>query len=92
MIGHLQRNKLARTLPLVMLVHSVDSLRLLQAIQRWAAEHSHRQSILIEVNVSADSEKHGFDPTAVLDAVAQASESRGRMCKDSCAWPVVKAD
>src|SRR5690348_3141111 len=35
-IGHLQRNKLERTLPLVTLVHSVDSLRLLQSTEAWA--------------------------------------------------------
>lgn len=88
MIGHLQRNKLARTLPLVAFVQSVDSLRLLQAIQQWAARHERRLPILIEVNVSADPEKHGFAPTEVLNAVVHASESawvepQGLMCMAS---------
>jgi pyridoxal phosphate enzyme (YggS family) len=88
MIGHLQRNKLARTLPVVSLVQSVDSLRLLRAIQKWAAQHDRCVPILIEVNVSADPEKHGFDPATVIDAVGQASESanvepQGLMCMAS---------
>src|SRR6516225_4905903 len=38
LIGHLQRNKVERTLPLVSLIHSVDSLRLLAAINEAAAQ------------------------------------------------------
>ncbi len=88
LIGHLQRNKITRTLPLVTLVQSVDSLRLLQAITQWATAHERTVPILIEVNVSADAEKHGFDPVTVGDAVHQANESpwldpQGLMCMAS---------
>ncbi len=73
-IGHLQRNKLRRTLPVVSLVHSVDSLRLLDAIDSLQAELSpgERKEILLEVNVSADEAKHGFQPdgmAAVMEHV-----------------------
>jgi PLP dependent protein len=65
LIGHLQRNKIARTLPWVALIHSVDSLRLLEAIDQAAASLRHRISVLLEVNISGDASKHGFQPGAI---------------------------
>src|ERR1700676_3900742 len=59
-IGHLQRNKVERTLPLATLIHSVDSLRLLAAIDAAAAAMGRRVPVLLEINVSGDSAKHGF--------------------------------
>lgn len=59
MIGHLQRNKVERTVPLVSLIHSGDSERLLAAINT-AAENA-PVNILLEVNTSGEAEKHGFD-------------------------------
>jgi len=66
MIGHLQRNKLDRTLPLVSVVHSVDSLRLLQSIEAWAAGRT--IDVLLEVNASGESTKQGF-PVDQLDSL-----------------------
>ena len=60
MIGHLQRNKVRRTLPLVDLIHSVDSLRLAKAIDAAAAELNQPARVLLEVNCSGDPEKHGL--------------------------------
>lgn len=86
-IGHLQRNKLRRTLPLVSLVHSVDSLRLLDAIDTLQSEADpHRpMPILLEVNTSGDEAKHGFrsgEMPTVLETVAsrQHVQLRGVMC------------
>jgi len=62
MIGHLQRNKVQRTLPLVDLIHSVDSKRLLQAINNTATEQNRRVRVLLEVNCSGDEAKHGLTP------------------------------
>lgn len=59
LVGHLQRNKVRRTLPLVSLVHSVDSLRVVDAIESDAAALSRQVSMLLEVNVSGDAAKHG---------------------------------
>jgi pyridoxal phosphate enzyme (YggS family) len=86
MIGHLQRNKLARTLPLVSLIHSGDSLRLLEAIHADIISRSAAPSpVLLEVNVSGDAAKHGFAPTELEplgEALAALSgvEPRGLMC------------
>ncbi len=68
LIGHLQRNKIRRTLPLVSLIHSVDSLRLLTAIDEARAEtgdNAPPASVLLEVNTSGESAKHGLGPDEV---------------------------
>lgn len=62
LIGALQRNKIRRTLPLVSLIHSVDSVRLLAAIDEQAAalDLPAPARLLLEVNCSGDAAKHGF--------------------------------
>jgi pyridoxal phosphate enzyme (YggS family) len=62
LIGPLQRNKVRLVLPLVSLIHSVDGLRLLESIDRIAGELLLRPRVLIEVNFSGESAKHGFAP------------------------------
>jgi pyridoxal phosphate enzyme (YggS family) len=64
-IGHLQRNKIAPTLPLVAMIHSVDSLRLLEALEAEAAKQQRVVSVLLEVNASREASKHGFAPEEV---------------------------
>lgn len=66
LIGHLQRNKVERTLPLVSVIHSVDSLRLLEAIESEAARQNRIVNILLEVNASREAAKHGFAPEEIL--------------------------
>ena len=60
LIGQLQRNKVRPVLPLAMLIHSVDSLRLLERIATVAAELSLTPRVLLEVNVSGEASKNGF--------------------------------
>lgn len=81
MIGHLQRNKVRKVLPLVSTIQSVDSLRLARAIDRIAREESLRPHVLLEVNISGDSAKHGFAPSEIrpaLDEMADLSTVRVR--------------
>jgi pyridoxal phosphate enzyme (YggS family) len=66
MVGHLQRNKIERTLPLVRLIHSADSLRLLEALDREAAKRQQHVDVLLEVNASHEATKGGFRPEEVL--------------------------
>ena len=76
MIGHLQRNKVARTLPIASLLHSVDSERLLREINKSAIATNSIAEILLEVNISGDAAKHGWAPEGilpVLDSVAPLS-------------------
>jgi pyridoxal phosphate enzyme (YggS family) len=85
MIGHLQRNKVERTLPLVTMVHSVDSLRLAEAIDIAAAVVGHPMPVLLEVNVTGEAAKHGFAPAEIEPLLPQLLalehiEIRGLMC------------
>src|SRR5688572_23054606 len=54
LVGHLQRNKVERTLPLVHLIHSVDSVRLLEAIAATARKRGACPPVLLEVNASRE--------------------------------------
>ena len=65
-IGHLQRNKVERTVGLSSLIHSVDSERLLEAIEAEAKRIGKQTAVLLEVNCSGEEAKHGFTPEAVL--------------------------
>ncbi len=70
LIGHLQRNKVRQTLPHVALVHSVDSLRLIEAIDQAGGAAGLWSRVLLEVRVSPDAAKHGLAPDevpAILD-------------------------
>ncbi len=71
LIGHLQRNKIEKTLPLVHRIHAVDSLRLLQALDHEAAKQGCRPSVFLEVNVSGEASKQGFSPAGLMEAVAE---------------------
>jgi pyridoxal phosphate enzyme (YggS family) len=62
LVGHLQRNKVERTLPLVSRIHSVDSLRLLHALEEEAGRRQSGVEVLLEVNASREASKHGFAP------------------------------
>ncbi|MBS0206296.1 MAG: YggS family pyridoxal phosphate-dependent enzyme [Planctomycetes bacterium] len=68
MIGHLQRNKVDTILPVVSRIHSVDSVRLVEAIQKSARKLGVRPRVLLEVNVSGEQSKDGFDPTELMSA------------------------
>ncbi len=74
MIGHLQRNKVERTLPLASLIHSVDSERLLTAINKSAADIDRVVEILLEVNTSGETEKHGLRTSELPAVLARAAE------------------
>jgi PLP dependent protein len=60
LVGHLQRNKVTRTLPLVSLIHSVDSQRLLQSINEEAAKINKVQEVLLELHLTEEETKSGF--------------------------------
>ena len=59
MIGHLQRNKVKYIVDKVFLIHSVDSLRLAQEIEKEAAKKNVTVNILVEVNVAKEESKFG---------------------------------
>jgi len=76
-IGSLQTNKVADVVGKAYLIHSVDSLRLLQAIDRQASAKGVVQPVLLQVNVSGEESKHGFAPEDTEDALLRAAEMPG---------------
>lgn len=64
-IGHLQTNKVKQILPFVHLIHSVDSLRLLETINREAEKIQRRVKVLLEVHVAKEETKSGFTPEEI---------------------------
>lgn len=61
MIGHLQKNKVSKLLPFVSMIHSVDSLELLLEIEKQAAKINKEILILLQVHISDEEQKYGFD-------------------------------
>jgi pyridoxal phosphate enzyme (YggS family) len=60
MIGHVQSRKAALAVEVADLFHALDSLRLAQRLERFAAEKGKRLPVLLEVNVSGEASKFGF--------------------------------
>ena len=73
-IGHLQTNKVKQVVGKVDLIQSVDSLRLLKAIDAEAAKQGIVQDILLEVNVGEEASKSGFLASEVLPILEQINE------------------
>ena len=75
-IGHLQTNKLKMVLPYVSLVQSVDSFRLLEAIDAWGSTNDKVINVLLEPHVAAEESKQGFSREEILDVLKAASDGR----------------
>lgn len=74
MIGHLQRNKVKYIIDKVELIHSVDSLRLAETIEKEAARHNITANILIEVNVAKEESKFGLMPEELDEFVSEVAK------------------
>lgn len=77
-IGHLQTNKLKMVLPYVSLVHSVDSERLLTAIDSWGAANGKVIDVLLEPHVASEESKQGFSQSEIYDIMDAASSDERR--------------
>ena len=64
-IGHLQTNKVRQIVPFVHMIHSVDSVRLLEIINREAEKIGRRVKVLLEVHVAKEDTKSGFMPEEI---------------------------
>jgi len=65
-IGHLQTNKLKMVLPYVSMIQSVDSVRLLDAIDSWGQANGKVVNVLLEPHVAAEESKQGFSEDELL--------------------------
>ena len=80
-IGHLQTNKLKMVLPYADLVESVDSDRLLAAVNDWGAKAGKIIPVLLELHVAAEESKQGFYEEEILDIMFRAESFRNvRFC------------
>lgn len=70
-IGHLQTNKVKQVVGRVDLIQSVDSLRLLEAINKEAARQGIVQGILLEINIGEEASKSGFQEEDILPLMEQ---------------------
>ncbi len=69
MIGHLQRNKVKYIAPFVYLIHSVDSLKLLQEIDKQAEKVNRKIKVLLQVYIAKEESKFGLDESEILEAI-----------------------
>ena len=74
MIGHLQRNKVKYIVGKTALIHSVDSLKLAETIEKEAAKKNCVQDILIEVNVAQEESKFGLKVDEVIPFIEKISQ------------------
>lgn len=87
LIGHLQRNKAKQIVPLVSLLHTVDSLELSRELakRQAAAAPERKLAVLVEVSIAGEEQKHGIAPHQLpelcdgIQALPQL-ELRGLMC------------
>lgn len=86
MIGHLQRNKVKYIVDKVAMIHSVDSLRLAETIEKEAEKKDVVVPILIEVNVAQEESKFGLKPEEVLPFIdkLQVSTYTDQRSYDNC--------
>jgi pyridoxal phosphate enzyme (YggS family) len=71
MIGHLQRNKVNQVLPIVSLIHSVDTLRLAEEINNFAPKLNVCPRVLLQVNTSNEPQKYGVPVGAATHLAEQ---------------------
>jgi pyridoxal phosphate enzyme (YggS family) len=69
MIGHLQTNKVKYIAPFVSLIHSVDSIKLLQEINKQGSKFNRKIPCLLQVHIAKEETKFGFEPQEILALV-----------------------
>ncbi|MCC8120750.1 MAG: YggS family pyridoxal phosphate-dependent enzyme [Oscillospiraceae bacterium] len=92
MIGRLQTNKVKQVVGRVDLIESVDSLRLLETVEKYAARLELVQDILLEVNIAAEQSKGGLPPEQALELALKCAQKphfrlRRLMCIPPAAAP-----
>lgn len=85
MIGHVQTNKVKYIIGKVCLIHSLDSLRLAEEIQKQSELKNLLTDVLIQINIANEQSKYGFKEEEVSDAIKQINQMeniriKGLMC------------
>ena len=92
LIGHLQKNKVRKAVTHFPYIHSIDSLSLLQRVDRIAAEERVCPKIFLQVNYALDADKHGLHPEAVRPVLEAALSLKHLNCIGLMAIPPVGAE
>ena len=74
MIGHLQTNKVKHIAPFISLIHSVDSLKLLQEINKRAKQNNRIIDCLLQVHIAKENTKFGFKIEEINKTIEEAKE------------------
>lgn len=74
LIGHLQTNKVKYIIDKVYMIHSVDSVRLMDEIDRQAKKHGIIMKILIQINISGEETKFGINPDEIDEMLDHAED------------------
>lgn len=69
-IGHLQSNKIKYIIPFIHTIHSIDSLKLLEEVEKQAARHNRNVRVLLQVHIAEEETKFGLD-TVECEALLQ---------------------
>ena len=80
LIGTLQSNKVRKAVPRFSAIHSVDSLRLLEAIDAAATEAGTAPELLVQVDLAGETTKHGAPPAEAMEIVRAAARCRSARC------------
>ncbi|MDR1226304.1 MAG: YggS family pyridoxal phosphate-dependent enzyme [Prevotellaceae bacterium] len=68
-IGRLQTNKIKMVVPYAHLIHSIDSVKLLQAVQNYCKKNNLTTNVLLQIHVAQEEAKSGFAPDELLDFI-----------------------
>lgn len=77
LIGHLQTNKVKYAVEIFDLIHSVDSIKLAKEIDKRSVQFKKTIDVLIEVNISGEETKYGYNPEKVEAFLKEISEFSG---------------
>ena len=88
-IGHLQKNKVRQVVGLCELIHSVDSLSLLQEISKTAEKRGLVQDVLLEINIGNEESKSGFSPEEIGMALEEAAKMNAIRVRGLMAIPPI---
>ena len=93
-IGHIQRNKACRVVERSDVIHSIDSLRLLNAVIRHAEELERQPDLYLQVKIADEADKHGMHPAELPEAIdtALAARAHVRLVGLMVMAPLVGAD
>ena len=88
-IGHLQTNKVKQVVGKVSLIHSIDSMRLLEAVHKEALRQGICQDVLLEINVGNEESKSGFALEQMSDILPRMAEFPGIRVQGLMAIPPI---